>query len=108
MASKPVGLDVAEFLARQDDNTFVRHCDTVANVQFDLVKAYTRGHGFEDDGSVPSDLRTVIITSAARLVTNPTALRGESAESYAMASGVDGGFTDAEKAVLHKYRRRAA
>lgn len=108
MASIPVGLDVAEFLARQDDNTFVRHCDAVTPIVVEYVRGYTRGRGFEVDGSIPADLRAVVISAAARLVTNPTVLRGESAESYAMAAGVDGTYSPAEAAVLQRYRRTHA
>ena len=108
MAAYPTGLDVATLLGRRDDTIFVGQCSAALEIQIEFVKGFTRGHGFEDDQSLPSDLRAVTISSAARLASNPLALRGESAESYAMAAGFDGSFTRAEVAVLNRYRKRAA
>lgn len=109
MASRPSGLDVARYLHRQDDSTFITQCNNVVGHATQLVKGYTRGRGFEDDESIPDDLRSVVILVAARMATNPNMLKGETQESYAyVGGGADGGFTEAEQAVLHRYRRRVA
>lgn len=104
----PTGADVASYLGRTQDVTFTAQADKAAAAAYEFAKSYCRGRGFEDDEDVPSDIRMVIITSAARLATNPTMLRAEQAESYASNSGPDGWFAPLEMVVLHRYRRRVA
>lgn len=106
--SLPTGADVAAFLGRSGDSLFVIQADAAASAAYEFAKSYCRGRGFEDDENVPSDLRAVIVASAARLATNPNVLRAEQAESYASSSGPDGGWTAQELSVLHRYRRRTA
>lgn len=108
MAAYPTGVDVATFLNRRDDELFVQQCNVALELQIEFVAGYTRGRGFEDDQSIPPDLRAVIISSGARLASNPLSLRGENSESYSMASVMDGTFTPLEIVVLNKYRVRAA
>lgn len=108
MAAYPTGVDIATFLNRRDDEIFIQQCNAALEVQIEFVAGFTKGHGFEDDQSLPSDLRAVVIASTARLAVNPLMLRAENAESYAMAAGYDGSFSRNEIAVLNRYRRRAA
>jgi hypothetical protein len=108
MAGYPSGVDVATFLNRRDDEVFIQQCNAALEVQLEFVAAFTRGHGFEDDQSMPGSLRAVLISSAARLAANPLMLRAENSESYAMSSGSDGTFSSLEIAVLNGFRRRAA
>ena len=63
----------------------------------------TAGRGDE----VEVDLRAVIITATARLVTNPSQVARESVDGYE-AVGSFNGFSLPELAVLHRYRRRTA
>ncbi|WP_201466028.1 hypothetical protein [Janibacter melonis] len=76
------------------------------------VHAYTRGRGFDHDqtGAVTSaeaDIRSVIVTGAARLLSNPTNARRIEAGSYNSAPGMFEGWSLVELAVLHRYRVRA-
>jgi hypothetical protein len=73
-----------------------------------MAKAYTRGHGFDDDE--PNDeIAAVITTASARLAANPKQLSNtETAGPY--NQNVVGGFTGwtlAEQFVLNRYRKRA-
>jgi hypothetical protein len=74
-------------------------------VQF--VKACTRGRGFGDD-EVAQDLASVIITAAARLLTNPEATDRQTIGQYGATYGLGHGWSLPELAVLHRYRRRMA
>lgn len=72
-----------------------------------FVHGYTRGRGFT--GRTPGlDIEDVIISATARYLLNPQqAARqqiGDQSITYASLEG----FTLAEKAVLHRYRRRTA
>lgn len=104
----PTGLDVAAFMGRTQDAGFIAQAHSAAAASYEFARAYCRGRGFEDDEDVPNDLRLVIITSAARLATNPNMLKGEQAESYAQSAGPDGTWAPLELAVLGRYRRRYA
>jgi hypothetical protein len=108
MAAYPTGVDVATFLNRRDDGIFVQQCNAALEIQIEFVAGFTRRRGFEDDQSMPSDLRAVIIASTARLAANPLMLRTEHSESYTSVSVFDGSFPPQEVAVLNRYRRRAA
>jgi hypothetical protein len=74
-----------------------------------LAKAYTRGRGFGDNGP-NADISAVIVTAAARLVSNPRQF-GVELPAGAQANRVfRGGFTGwslAELAALNRYRVRA-
>lgn len=102
----PTGLDVATVLGRTQDGGFIKQADQAVRIQYQFAKAYCRGRGFEDDEDVPPDLWAVIVTSSARLTTNPVMLRAEQAESYTSNSGPDGDWSRSELSVLNKYRRR--
>ena len=108
MVAYPTAVDVATFLNRRDDEVFMQQCNAALEIQMEFIAGFTRRRGFEDDQSMPSDLRAVIIASTARLAANPLMLRSENSESYAMTAGVDGSFSHMEMAVLNGYRRRAA
>lgn len=104
----PEPLDVAEFLGR-DTNTLnivqaQAHLDTVTA----MVKAYTRGQGFDTAGVPADDLALVIVASVARLLTNPAHTVTEQAGPFAIRQAVFTGWTLPELAVLHSYRRRTA
>ena len=71
---------VVAFLGVVDDDVKERAVSHV-QVMYSLVKAYTRGVGFDVDGIPAEDLQTVILTATARLVTNPAQSSSESESS---------------------------
>jgi hypothetical protein len=82
--------------------------DAVLNIVTAMVKAYVRSAGFTD-GVPAEDISAVILTSAARLLTNPSQVSmsetmGPLAVDY---RGGWIGFTLPELAVLNSYRDRA-
>lgn len=80
------------------------HLDTVTA----MVKAYVRGRGFTDTGEPADDLARIIVSSTARLVSNPTHTVTSQIDDYSVRHGVFDGWTLPELAVLHNYRRRTA
>lgn len=98
--------DVVAFLGVSDDAATVALAEQHTPVITELVRAYTRGAGFDANGAPFPEVRAVILTATARLVANP-----EQIESYVSGAGVRGGFTGftlLESLVLNRYRRRAA
>lgn len=92
-----LGLDV-------DDATTAR-----ATVALELargyVAGYTRDRGFTD--TVADDaLGSVIVTTAARLYSNPTGITQEMAGQASVARTTFNGFTLAEMNVLDRYREK--
>jgi hypothetical protein len=82
--------------------------DAIVPLITTMAKAYTRGHGFDDDE--PNDeISAVIITASARLAANPKQLSNADAAGP-FSTNVVGGFTGwtlAEQFVLNRYRVRA-
>ena len=72
-----------------------------------MVKAYTRGRGFTD-GIPADDLARIIISSTARLISNPTHTVTSQIDDYSVRHAISDGWTLPELAVLHTYRRRTA
>ena len=75
------------------------------------VRSYTRGRGFAVDNTLMApDLAGVVLTVAARLYGNPEGARAETVGSVSTTYAAAGfqGFTIAELAVLHRWRRRSA
>lgn len=122
---------VVLFLGVGDDPQAKDQAKSACYLMTQLVKGYTRGVGFYDD-AIAEDLQGVIILAAARLTTNPQQSNSESesspllrfgvanqpvngpgegqspeiaVQSFAFSGGFSG-FTDTEKAILHKYRVR--
>lgn len=103
---------VAALLTRQDcgdpvedDAAVAAAVDTVTV----LARAYTRGRGFAEDGP-NTDISAVIITAAARLVSNPRQFGVEWPVGHTGNKVLRGGFTGwslAEQTALNRYRVRA-
>lgn len=104
----PSPQDVAAFLGRGDDSTVVALAAEHLPVVTAMVKAYTRGNGFDDTGAAADDLAAVIVSSTARLVMNPSHTVEENAGPFSVRPGVFNGWTLPELAILHTYRRRTA
>lgn len=103
------GQQVADFLGRGDDFALVTLAGAHVPVVSAMVKAYTRGAGFDPMLGTPDDaLVAVIVSCAARSVTNPEQARQVTVSDYSESPGLFAGWTLPELAILHTYRRRAA
>lgn len=71
-----------------------------------FVQSATRGEGFTPEGNPSSDLAAVIVTAAARLLTNPTQIARKEIAGISLLYQPFDGFTLAERMVLHRYRKR--
>jgi hypothetical protein len=98
------GSDVAAFLGRADDTTLSALAGESVTIITAMVRAYTRGKGFEDGDPNP-ELSAVITTASARLCANPEQLPTD-VGSVSIRGGFNG-FTLAETFVLNRYRVRA-
>lgn len=110
------GTDVLAFLGHDDtDEVLVAQADAAVRTVTAMVAAYTRGrhlHPTETilvgDEFVPAHregVDDVILTAAARLVTNPTGIPYDT--GGVSIRGAFQGFTLVELAVLNRYRVRA-
>lgn len=72
-----------------------------------LASSYTRGMGFDADGAPADDLRAVILSASARLLTNISGVQAESLGPFSVRYGDGFGWTVAEQCVLNRYRVRA-
>lgn len=75
-----------------------------------LVASYTRDRHAYRDGKLRPGVRAVILSAAARMIANPSGIsRSDQAGSFSTRRGPGfSGFTLAERAVLNRYRKRAA
>lgn len=133
----PTAQDVVSFLGVEGDADMLTRARVHLPLMTALVKSYTRGRGFVA-GVAAEDLDAVILTSTARLVTNPSQVNSESQSQpvlrfYAQGgpatpvvaglpqgegrdpvvateavghSGAFTGWTEAERAILHRWRLR--
>jgi hypothetical protein len=84
----------------------VARFNSVLSVVAAQVRAYVRDNGFNDDGTVAQDIASVILSVAARLVSNPSQLKSESMGPFQIQYPTTG-FTVSELAVLNRHRIRA-
>lgn len=98
---------VARFLGHPDNPQVLALAEEHLRVVTTFVRAYTRGRGFVN-GVPGADLQDVIVSCTARNLVNPGQYRAESLGSQSVTYARIDGFTLAEQAVLHLYRRRAA
>jgi hypothetical protein len=101
MTDEPTVEALAAFLGVPSTDGLASHLATARA----YVKTYVRGVGFTDDGHCEADLAAV---AAARSHSNPTAVVREEIGSWNVVPAQFVGFTLAEQAVLHTYRRRTA
>lgn len=81
-----------------------------------MINAYTRTTGLEPAASGASwfagpeqaDLEAVLTSSTARLAGNPTLSRQQAIGPFSETPGQFQGWTLAELAILHRYRKRAS
>ncbi|TDL08653.1 hypothetical protein EUA04_14650 [Mycolicibacterium obuense] len=75
------------------------------NIVTAQVRSYTKGNGWV--GNQPAeDIEAVILTVAARLLTNPTQVKSEDMGSLSVTHAAPG-FTIPELFVLNRHRDRA-
>lgn len=95
---------VAAFVAKPAHARTVSTAEAALPVVIEFVRGYTRGR--EWVGYVPPyPLRSVIVSAAARLVTNPRQVRQYGIADYSETPAVLNGYTLAELGVLRRYRR---
>jgi hypothetical protein len=97
---------VALFLGRADDTVLNGSIGQAIKVVTLLAKAYVRGG---EDWEPDDEIEAVIVTAAARLVTNPGVVDQEMTAGP-FSRSLRGGFTGwtlAELAVLNRHRRLA-
>lgn len=98
------GQQVADFLGGGADSNLVTLAETHAEVITQMCRAYTRNVGFV--GGEPNDeIAAVIVTAAARLVSNPQQLANDVGE--VSTRGGFNGFSLIERIVLNRYRKLA-
>jgi hypothetical protein len=101
----PTATDLGALLGR---TVGAEQASAVLGIVTSMAKSYVRGQGFS--GGVPNDeLAAVILTAAARLLSNPRGLlidetEGPSSVSYRSAFT---GWTVAELFVLNRFRVRS-
>ncbi|HEY0888678.1 MAG TPA: hypothetical protein VGE38_03585 [Nocardioides sp.] len=103
----PAASDVAAFLGRGDDSTVVALAGEHLPVVVEMVRAYVRGRGFDELGEPGDDLAAVIVSSCARLVSNPEHATYQQLGTFSIRQGIFNGWTLPELAILHRYRKRA-
>lgn len=99
-----VAEDVLVLLGR--DSSELTTAEQAVSIVTGQIRAYTRDRGFSGDQPEP-DLATVVLTSAARLVSNPESKRIDKVGPFESHYRVSEGWTLPELAVLNRYRRRA-
>lgn len=103
----PLAAREAAYIGRPGDREVIALANTHLPVVEAFVHGYTRGRGFDRDGRPTVPLAHVIVSAAARLVTNPEQVHQYATGDYSERPAVLTGWTLAELAVLHNYRRRA-
>ena len=115
MLTIPTGQAVIAYLGWPSDSTLIAQADAHAAQAATLVRAYTRGRGFVradplvmgSVDAVEEDLASVIITYAARSLSNPTSARDLDAGSFKESPGSPWSFSLVESLVLQGHRRMA-
>lgn len=112
MIPAPVAEHVLGYLGWSADALLTEQAGEHALQAAMLAKAYTRGRGFEVDPvtkmlMVEQDIASVIITYAARSLSNPTSAREIEAGAFRESPGSPWSFSLVETLVLNGYRRRA-
>lgn len=103
----PLPVKVCRFLGLTPEGDALALAEQHTRVVTTFVHGYTRGRGFT--GRVPNmDLEDVIISATARYVVNPQQATRQQIGDQSILYATLEGFTLAEKAVLHRYRRRTA
>lgn len=113
MNELPTGEAVISFLGWPSDPALIAQADQHAAMVGQMARAYCHGHGFQPDAitgdwEAEEDIRAVIVSAAARSLSNPAQDRRVEAGSFNAAPGTFAGWTLPEVGVLHRYRRMTA
>ena len=103
----PLPEDVAAYSGHPGQATTLAAAQEHLPVAKVMVRAYTRGRGFDLDDEPNDELAAVILTSAARSIQNPQSLRSQAVDDFTVSYQIVSGWTLAELAVLNRYRTRA-
>lgn len=97
---------VAAFLGKPEDAATLATAEQAIPIVTVMVRAYVRGNG---DWEPNEEVEAVIVTAAARMVSNPSGLsHDETAGPFTRSvRGAFQGWTLAELFVLNRYRKRA-
>lgn len=104
----PTGTDLARLLDVEVDVPWLERAGAVISIVEAMAKAHTRGNGWTDSGPV-EEIRSVILTASARLLSNSSGLlRDEAAgpESVSYRSAFTG-WTAVERICLDRHRVKA-
>ncbi len=105
----PIPQDVLAFVGRPvDDPAGTALAQEHLPVVTAMVKAYTHGRGWDENDEPADELAYVIISSTARSVSNPEHVELDVTGPFTRRAARFTGWTLAELAILHRYRRRAA
>ena len=112
-AFPPTGADVIGFLSWPTDAALEAQAAVHVKIVTNAVFAFTRGKGFSAGfangvGMLNPVLASVIVSAAARSLSNPTGARRIEAGSYNEAPGSFAGFNLWELAALNGFRKTAA
>lgn len=109
MLSTPTANDVALLLRQTLDSETQTQLTVYIDVVGQLVRAYTRGVGFDANGNPADDLKSVIMLATLRLWQHPSQLPVKEQYGAIMVDYRAGfqGFTLAEQTILNGYRVRA-
>lgn len=104
----PIAESVAALISRTRCGDEDKTADIGAAVEqvTALARAYTRGQGFNYWGVPTRDITAVIVTAAARLVSNPAQFPHDGARNTVRRGGFTG-WSVAELYALNRYRKRA-
>jgi hypothetical protein len=98
--------DVAAFLGHPNDADLTTQAETHLEVVTDLARSYTRGAGFVGRRPAVYEIASVIVAATARMISNPSQTP-HTAGSVALNGPGFAGWSLAERAALHRWRRRA-
>ena len=102
----PIEAGVLAFLGRDADAATTEQITAHLGIVKHMVELYVRGVGFLS--GIPDDLlAAVIVSSAARLVSNPTMTTYSAIDDAQVRQGTFQGWTLPELAILHSFRARA-
>ncbi|WP_036569857.1 hypothetical protein [Nocardioides sp. URHA0032] len=122
MATIPTGPDVLAWAGLpQNDVALSMQADKHVSAVAHMIWAYTNGKGFQSPGNnqlmidnnptvviVAPEIRSVILSAAARSLSNPTQARRIEAGSYSELPGSLASWSLLETLTLNRFRRRTA
>ncbi|GAB2917294.1 hypothetical protein GCM10027047_13850 [Rhodococcus aerolatus] len=108
MSQIPTGADVLAYLGWPSAPELIAQADQHVETVKMLALAHTRGRGLVDVfGACDDAFGAVILSAAARSLSNPSHARRIEAGSYNEVGGVFSGWTLVERVVLDGLRRTA-